>query len=152
MPKQTVEKLVRKYGTRDPIKLAAALGILIEYRHLKGILGYFQFVYRIPVIHVAIGLSEALVLFVIAHELGHRILHPGVNVPFLKEHTFANIGGIEREANTFAVELRIPDAILCDGMTIYEAAAACGVPLELAELKVPPKRKFWRDDSSYIQF
>ncbi|MFC3802844.1 ImmA/IrrE family metallo-endopeptidase [Cohnella sp. GCM10012308] len=136
--KQIVEKLVHKYGTRDPVRIAKGLGILIEYRHLKGIWGYFQLVYRIPVIHVAIGLPEALALFVIAHELGHRLLHPNVSVPFLRANTFTNIGGYEREANQFAVELLIPDEMLRSGVSVYEAAAASGVPEELAELKISP--------------
>jgi len=148
--KRRVEMLVQELGTCDPIRIAAALGIIIEYCHLKGIWGYFQYVYRIPVVHVAVGLSEALTLFIVVHELGHRILHPGVNVPFLRANTYTSIGGYEREANQFAVELRVPDELLLEVMSIYEAAAICGVPEEVAELKMLPKSKFWRNNRSYF--
>ncbi|MBD2861638.1 ImmA/IrrE family metallo-endopeptidase [Paenibacillus oceani] len=139
--KEIVDKLIRKYGTRDPIKIAAMMGILIQFRNLKGVLGYYQTYRRIPVIHVAMGLPETLIAFIVAHELAHRILHPNVNVPFLRANTFHSIDKIERQANQFAVDLLIPDELLLEGMSIYEAAEACGVPGEVAHLKTAPKRR-----------
>lgn len=136
--KQLVNRLVKKYGTRNPEKIATMMGIEIQYRPLKGILGYFQTYSRIPVIHVASGLSEELTLFVIAHELAHRILHPKNNVPFLRANTFMSIDKIEREANELAVELLIPDELLLEGISIYDAAGMCGVPREVACLKSKP--------------
>ncbi|MFH5185768.1 ImmA/IrrE family metallo-endopeptidase [Paenibacillus sp. TAB 01] len=133
--KRVVELLVRKYGTRDPIKIASLMGIKIEYRNLKGIWGYFQMYLRIPVIHIAYNLPENLILFVIAHELAHRILHPGINVPFLRANTLQSVDKIERQANQFAVELLIPDKLITEGASIYDAASVCGVPEEVAHLK-----------------
>lgn len=42
------------------------------------------------------------------------------------------------------------DKLLIDGMTIYQAAAACGVPPELAELKKTPRKGFWRNEDNHI--
>ncbi|HIW33390.1 MAG TPA: ImmA/IrrE family metallo-endopeptidase [Candidatus Paenibacillus intestinavium] len=111
------------------------MGINIEYRNLIGMLGFFQIYLRIPFIHVHQDLCETMIRYVIAHELGHRILHPKENVPFLSKHTLRSVDKIEREANQFAVELLIPDNLLLEGKTIYEAAAICGVPQEVAHLK-----------------
>lgn len=74
--------------------------------------------------------------FVCAHELGHAVLHPGLNTPFMKANTLLSTDRIEREANTFAVELLMPDELIQEYQTIYEAAVACGVPAEIASLKV----------------
>lgn len=73
--------------------------------------------------------------FVCAHELGHVVLHPNVNTPFMKAHTLFSIDKFEKEANTFAVELLMPDEIVHEYETIFAAAAACGVPTEVAILK-----------------
>lgn len=133
--KKQVERLILKYGTNDPIKIAQSMGIIIEYRNLIGMLGFFQMYLRIPFIHVHQDLCETMIRFVIAHELGHRVLHPKQNVPFLTKYTLQSVDKIEREANQFAVELLVPDKLLLEGASIYEAAAICGVPEEVAHLK-----------------
>jgi Zn-dependent peptidase ImmA (M78 family) len=75
----------------------------------------------------------------LAHEIGHAILHPTVNTPFLKANTLFLISRIEREANEFAVELLMPDYALYSHenqcRSLYEIAASCGVPDKLVELK-----------------
>ncbi len=148
--KKTVERLIRKYGTNDPEKIAEYMGIIIEYRTLVGMLGFFQIYLRIPFIHVHQDLSDIMIRFVIAHELGHRILHPKENVPFLTKYTLQSVDKIERQANQFAVELLIPDQLIIEGNTIYEAAAICGVPEEVAHLKKLPPSVLNIKDSSYI--
>jgi len=137
--KSMVKRLSDKYDTNDPIRIASEQQILIFYEDFKNIWGYFNSSRRIMMIHVNSNLSEALQRFVIAHELGHRIMHPNVNVPFLRANTLHSIDRIEREANQFAVELLMEDQLLLDGLTIYEAAAVCGVPVELAYLKKMPR-------------
>jgi len=137
--KQIVQRLVKRHGTNDPATITSQKGILILYEDFKNIWGYFNISKRIPMIHVNRNLDEHLQRFVIAHELGHRILHPKVNVPFLRANTFQSIDRVEREANEFAVELLIPDSLLHEhrhsGMTIREAAAIYGVPGDVAHLK-----------------
>lgn len=133
--KHTVSRLIRKYKTNDPARIATQMGIQIEYRNLVGMLGFFQIYCRIPFIHVHQELSDSMARYVIAHELGHRILHPKENVPFLTTYTLRSIDKIERQANEFAVELLIPDELILNGLTLFEAALHCGVPKEVAHLK-----------------
>ncbi|MGF9822557.1 ImmA/IrrE family metallo-endopeptidase [Brevibacillus agri] len=137
--KQIVQRLIKKHGTNDPATIASQKSILILYEDFKNIWGYFNISKRIPMIHVNRNLDEHLQRFVIAHELGHRILHPKVNVPFLRANTFQSVDRIEREANEFAIELLIPDDLLYEHrhthMTIAEAAATYGVPADVAHLK-----------------
>ncbi|MER2171811.1 MAG: ImmA/IrrE family metallo-endopeptidase [Psychrobacillus psychrodurans] len=72
---------------------------------------------------------------VCAHELGHAVLHPKINTPFMRNNTLLSVNKIEREANRFAAELLIPDESLNEYETIQNKASLHNVPLELVELK-----------------
>lgn len=135
--KQIVLRLVKRYKTNCPFQLAAHKQILVRIEPLGAIFGYFHTYRRVPMIHVNRNLDMPLQRFVCAHELGHAILHPKINTPFLRANTLFSVDRIEREANEFAVELLMPDEVLKEMgyHTIHEAAAACGVPKEVAYLK-----------------
>src|SRR5690606_3868689 len=97
--------------------------------------GYTHTYKRIPIIHINSELDEPMQRFVCAHELGHVVLHPSINTPFMKAHTLFSVDRIEREANEFAVELLMPAEDVREHETIFKAAVACGVTLEVAILK-----------------
>lgn len=128
--KRIAEKLMRKYDTNNPFKLADELGIIVKYDDLGNTWGYFITYKRIKIIHINKNIEEWLQRYTCAHELGHSILHKGVPTPFLKKHTLFSIEKIERQANTFAVELLMPDEIISkyDGYTIHNIADIIGIP------------------------
>src|SRR3712207_1596140 len=70
--------------------------------------------------------------FVLAHELGHAILHSSDTTFFLHDHTFCNRGRFELEANKFAAELLINekylDACCLETLSIEQLAAYFCVP------------------------
>lgn len=140
--KNIVAQLVRKYGTADPFEIAASKRIMVIVEPLGFTQGYFNTYKRIRMIHINESLSEYRRKFVCAHELGHAILHPGVNTLFMRSSTLYSVGRIEREANEFAAELLLPDEVIREyeslGLTIREAAVTYGVPIEAAELKRMP--------------
>lgn len=139
MPKETARKLVKKYNTNDPFYIANRIGILVLFEPLGSIYGYYNYYKRIKMIHINDQLDETLQRFTCAHELGHALLHHDINTTFLKSKTFFSTEKIEREANTFAVELLMPDEYLYEFknslLTIYDAAEIFGVPREVCELK-----------------
>lgn len=49
---------------------------------------------------------------IVAHELGHALLHRKENCAFIKNKTLLLTTGIEREANQFAATLLIPDDLI----------------------------------------
>ena len=67
--------------------------------------------------------------FTIAHELGHAVLHPKANTPFLRDNTLFSVSRLEREANCFAAELLCPDEVLLEypGYTVGELARILGI-------------------------
>lgn len=137
--KSNVNQLVEKYCTNDPFKIAKYLGIQIVFEPLGNALGYYSKHFRVPIIHINQNADRQSQFFIAAHELGHAVQHPDTNTSFLKIHTLFSTERIEVEANTFAVELLLPDDLFLENnessFTIYDAVKEKGVPIELLSLK-----------------
>ena len=133
--KKTVTKLVTKYKTNCPYRIAEHKNIRVQKEPLGSVYGYFHTYRRVPMIHINSELDDSLQRFVCAHELGHAVLHPRSNTPFLRANTMFSVERIEREANEIAVELLMPDTVVREHESIYDAAASCGVPEKMAGLK-----------------
>lgn len=136
--RRTAHSLVRKYGTRDPFRIADALGISVVRIPLSGIRGFYQYVKRCRIIYIADNLSEMDARFVCAHELGHALLHRGYNRIFMDTHTYFPANRYEVEANRFAVDLLYDDDDLRFFLDfpIQLAADYMGVSVELAEYRM----------------
>ena len=105
--KNIVDDLVIKYDTRNPYELCDLLSIPILYNNLGNIKGLFQNVQGSPVIHLNNYLSEDELKPVLAHELGHALLH-------------CITDKYENEANRFAAHLLIDDKDLNTFSSGYE--------------------------------
>ena len=131
----TVRRLVRLHQNNDPFKLAEACGIVVVRENLGTIRGYYAKSYRGKVIHINDRLSEVDARFTCAHELGHAVLHPNSNTPFLRGNTLFSVNKLERQANLFAVCLLCPDELIEEGKamgyTISQIASQSGVPEEM---------------------
>ncbi len=136
--KAVVESLCMKYGSRDPFEIAQQHGILIRYEHLGTIRGYYNKIFRQRWIHINADLNEQEQVFVCAHELGHAILHPMSNTPFLREHTLFSLSRLEVEANQFAVDLIFDDYDLQCLLErpITDVAYRMGISIPLAEYRM----------------
>lgn len=109
MQKVTPKQLISKYKTNNPQEIAQELGIIILFEPLGEINGYYNTAFRQKFIHINNTLVESKQKFTIAHELGHALLHPKANTPFLRDNTLFSINKLEIEANKFAVDLLITD-------------------------------------------
>lgn len=142
MIKTTVTQLIKKHRTNDPFEIASQKNILVLFELLGDMLGYYNSSRRLQMIHINNTACQQDQRFTCAHELGHVILHPNVNTPFLRRHTLYSVDRIEREANQFAVELLMPDELLYESIhkdyTVQEAAAIYGVPSGFEHLKKIP--------------
>ena len=136
--KRIADSLVRKYGTRDPFRIADAMGFMVIQTPLQGIRGFYQYLKRCCIIYIDSSLSEQDSRFVCAHELGHVILHRGCNRIFMDTHTYFAVNKFEIEANRFAVDLLFDDDDLqCFLEHPIQVAADCmGVSMELAEYRM----------------
>lgn len=138
--KKIVQDLIDKHQTNDITVITQQMNVqIIEYDLDEEIHGFYRYVRRNKYIFINSNLAEHKKEFVRVHELGHVILHPDVNTPFMRSNTYFSIDKIEHQANRFAVELLIPDELakkyILEQMTIYEIAALHHIPVELVELK-----------------
>lgn len=140
MIKSKVVELIDKHNTNDPFKIATYENIFVHPWDLhQDIHGFYKYIRRSKHIFYNINIEEWLITFICAHELGHAILHPRANTPFMRTNTFFSIDRIEVEANAFAVELLMPDDEIYKmndtNLTIKDAANIYGVPKEICRLK-----------------
>lgn len=135
--KDEVLRLCKKYDSRDPFEIAQMKKIRVLYEALGTIRGYYNCCYRQKFIHINANASREEALFICAHELGHALLHPDANTPFLQNNTFFCVNKLENEANRFAAELICPDNRLKElsSYSIPEISAILGLPEELVRYK-----------------
>ena len=108
--RDTVHRLTKKYQTRDPYELAESLGIITLFVPLsRAVRGFYQLSNRIQIIYINSNLPEEIRRIVLAHEIGHAVLHRSVNTFFMDHHTFLITDRYETEANRFAADLLISD-------------------------------------------
>ncbi len=138
------KRLIRYYermtGSHDPIKIAEYAGIRIAIVPLGDISGNYILIRRKRWIFVneTIPKDSSLFQVIVAHELGHALLHRKENCAFIKSRTLLLTSGIEREANLFAAHLLITDDILKEyaGYTQEQFCNSTGYPKELIELRL----------------
>ena len=127
-------KLAAKYGTRDPFRIAEEMGFIVVFAPLVDMRGFQQRAKRRNIIYINEGLDEQQQRLVCAHELGHHLMHRGMNRIFMDHSTQIVTQKYENEAHIFSLELLFPDDVLLDfvSLPISDAAAFMGVPAWLA--------------------
>lgn len=128
-----VKRLVERNKTNCPFAIAQNLGIAVVHENLGNTLGYFSKTFRLKFIHINERASEKQKVFICSHELGHAILHPESNTPFLKKNTLLSLEKIEVEANQFAMELLFNNGSLEDGILSTEVIEEYGAPEEFID-------------------
>ena len=134
-----VRHFVQKHGTRNPEKIAKELGIIILKKAFKNTMGFFKKELGHKFIVVNSNLNETVQLLVIAHELGHALLHANNHSAYMHEYTLFPRGKYEKEANIFAAELLIDekevDKYCIENMSINQLSCLFGVPERLIMYK-----------------
>lgn len=137
--KKRVEKCVRKYGTKDPFELADRMGVLYQIGQFS-FAGCYMFLKNHRYIFLSDQLEDNERRVVMAHELGHAILHRKQNCYFIKNKTLFLNSKTEKEANQFAADLLIDDDILVEakekGYTERQLARLIGCHEKLVSLKL----------------
>ena len=141
---QKIKRLVRYYtkllGTNNPVKIAEYLGIQIAYLPLGNALGHYKYIKRTKWIFINENILDdtALLNVVLAHELGHALLHVHENCCFMAHHTLLLTSKIERQANLFASYLLVTDDMLNEfkEYTIDQFSSCTGINKELIKLRL----------------
>lgn len=136
--KRIVENLTKKYNTFCPFELANQLNILIVVSNIGKPLGIYKYIKKNRVIFLNEKLTDIEQKFVLAHELGHAVLHTKSSCFFSNVRNI-NKSKKEFEANVFAAELLINEKNIdfnqLQFFSIQQLSSYYEVPIELVELK-----------------
>lgn len=141
--RKVVGDIKKKYKTTDPFELVDCLDITLIITSLGSISGMYKYINRNKTIFLNENLSEYEQRFVLAHEIGHAIMHTKSSCFF--SNTLNNKLKIEYQANIFAAELLIDlkdiYELYLEGYSIKQLAAYYNVPVELIEFKFKENNK-----------
>jgi Zn-dependent peptidase ImmA (M78 family) len=140
-----VRRIMQKYDETDPVRLAKAMGVLLLNEPMgnspDACKGFYFSQSRTQVITVNSDLPEELRRIILAHELGHAVLHSRAagTRAFHDFRLFDETSVYEYEANIFAADFLMDDdkvlALLNGDISFFGAAAELGVPPELLDFK-----------------
>lgn len=144
--KRVVDNLKKKYETECPYELASYLDVTIIIQPLGAPLGMYKYIKRNKIIFLNSILEENERRFVLAHEIGHAILHPKSSCFFTNTKNI-NTYKKEYEANLFASEFLIDfaniDTLYIQDFSINQLSSYFRVPSELIEFKFKENRKIY---------
>lgn len=133
-----VDKLVRYHKTRDPFEMVQGMNVILVHYPLEGVRGFYQYFKRNNIIYIDETLSDPDKRFVLAHELGHMILHKKSNAIFMDTRTCLKTSRFELEADMFAMHLLISDEDIgeCKDCTLEQLSRTFGYHQKLIELRL----------------
>lgn len=141
---EAIEQLRKKYHESDPFRLCEMMGIKLIYQSLgrdaNSCKGFFLESKRIQTITINSDLPHIIQKIIVAHELGHAVLHRRNGIHAFHEVTlFDDSSLMEKDANLFAAEYLLCDddvlQMLNADSTFFSAAAELYVPMELLDFK-----------------
>lgn len=138
------DQLVRRYGTRNPDRLAREMGITVMARPFVRQKGAYKVIERNRFIFIKEDLSPVMHEIVMLHEIGHDTLHrdEAVSTGGFQEFNIFDMGNkiMEFEANIFAAQISLPDdetlEYIYRGYDVGQIARAMGSDINLVALKV----------------
>ena len=135
---EQVQKTIKKYKTRNLFSICEQKNIEIIYADLEpDVRGFYQYYKRKSIIHLNCNISEEEQYIVLAHELGHVIMHKDYNCIFLSRYTYMTKDIYEHQANLFAAELLLPDEVPIEyqELSYQQLAMLYHVPAMFVEMK-----------------
>ena len=140
---QTANRLVDTFGTRDPHRIAQALGIEVISVDFKRQRGAYKVLMRNRFIFIKNDLDPVMERAVMLHEIGHDVLHrkEAVKAGGFEEFNIFNMreNRMEYEANVFASQVSLDDEEILEyihyGYDIQRIASAMHTDANLVALK-----------------
>lgn len=105
-----VDKCIKKYGTANPFEICDAMNIKVIRQELpETVNGFFVKFFKNYVIILNESCPPEKEKFVLAHELGHIIIHGGTNSIDIQCNTNLCVSRLEHQADCFAGYLLLRD-------------------------------------------
>ena len=106
--KRIVDSLVAENGTNNPFDICSNMDVFVFYPELpENVQGFYYNVKGNKIIGINSSLDDESKRIICAHELGHSLLHPDMNVFFAMTQTNLLTERFEREADYFCACLLI---------------------------------------------
>ena len=137
-------RVLRRYGTRSPDRLAQEMGIIVMPRPFVKQKGAYKVIERNRFIFIKEDLPPVMHDIVLLHEIGHDTLHrhEAVSTGGFQEFNIFDMGNrrMEYEANIFAAQISLPDDEILEyiyqGYDVGQIARAMDSDINLVALKV----------------
>lgn len=140
--KNIVNAITKEHGTRNPFEIAENLGIYVH----RGSLGNIHGCYLLTAsMHMQTKLiminsdsnNNLLQKFIMAHELGHAIMHEDNECYLYNKNSLFLKSKTEIEAHRFAAELLITDEYIMEhpGMTKRQLSQMSGYSMDIMNYK-----------------
>ena len=140
-----VQRIIKKFGKCDPIRLCQSMNIILRFEPMgnfpEACKGFFLYHSRKSVITINSNLPEELRRIILAHEIGHAVLHRKITgiKAFHDFSLFDETSLYEYEANIFAADLLMDNDevldLLNENLSFFGAASQLNVPAELLDFK-----------------
>lgn len=145
-----VKDLIQKYQTRDVRELSEALGIKLYFREdFDRLLGMYAVIAKRRCVFLNANMSEIDTKMVLAHEIGHDILHRGEEEDFAEFTLFRIKNEREYEANIFAAHLLLDDEAVLqlarEGGDVFSIAQILEVDVNLLLIKLHEMKRNGED-------
>jgi Zn-dependent peptidase ImmA (M78 family) len=143
-----VERIIKKYGTRDPYELLDAIGAVTRFSYeypSDGLKGYCVILNRTQYVVINGNLLDADKKVAAGHEAAHLIIHRAeiMSSPIKAMKDFSlydNSGRIEREANSFLADFIVSDEDVLETIEYsydyFTAARSLHIPAPLYAFKL----------------
>jgi Zn-dependent peptidase ImmA (M78 family) len=143
-----VERVLRKYKTRDPYELLDAIGAVTQFStaySADGLKGYCTVLHRIPYAVINGNLDDADKKIAAGHEAAHLIIHRkqimSSPVKAMRDfNLYDNSGLVESEANFFLADFIASDKDVLDviesSYDYFSAARELCIPAPLLAFKL----------------
>ncbi len=135
-------RITKRFGDGSPFFLCDCMGIQVRRLDLpKRVRGFcFRTESGKPIIVLQETLSEMEDCYCCAHELGHLLLHPGLNAQVIADLTYLYAPRYEREADFFAACLLIDPnfdewSLTYNPLTQEQIAELSGLPRRVVDLR-----------------
>jgi len=142
--RQEAARVKRECLSADPQRVCDALRIRVSRAPMGtgsgACKGFFLVNARCRLIMLNSDLAEEIQRIILAHELGHAVLHSSAAIRTFHEFSvLSEADRLEYEANVFAADFLLEDADVLEALdeqqTLFRAASRLQVPPELLDLK-----------------
>ena len=139
--KRIVNSLVAENGTNNPFDICSNMDVFVFYPDLpENVQGFYYNIKGYKIIGINSSLDDENRRIICAHELGHSLLHPDMNVFFAMTQTNFLTEKFEKEADYFCACLLMDNSVINrlrtenEQLTASAVSSICRMPQKIVDI------------------